>query len=57
MSDEKIKTKKKDKSFWKELGEAALAVTSLVFVLKGNNKTPNSKSLESVECLVNYQFF
>ena len=44
MSDERIKTKKKDKSFWKELGEAALAVTSLVFVLKGNNKTPNSKS-------------
>lgn len=42
MSDEKIKTKKKDKGFWKELGEAALAVTPLVFFLKGNNKTPNS---------------
>lgn len=44
MSDEKIKTKKKEKSLLKELGTAALAVASLVFVLKGNNKTPNSKS-------------
>lgn len=26
MSDEKIKTKKKEKSLWKELGGAALAV-------------------------------
>lgn len=42
MSDEKIKTKKKDKSFWKELGGAALTVASLVFMLKGNNKTPDS---------------
>ncbi len=44
MSDEKIKTKKKEKSLLKELGTAALAVAFLVFRLKGNNKTPNPKN-------------
>lgn len=43
MSDEKIKTKKKDKSVWKALGGAALAVGSVAVlvakeVLGGNNK-------------------
>lgn len=44
MSDEKIKTKKKEKSLWKELGEVVLAAGALFLMLKGNNKTPNSKS-------------
>lgn len=33
MSEDKIETKKKDKSVWKELGGAALAVGGLVAVL------------------------
>ena len=42
MSDEKIKTKKKDKSVWKTLGSAALAVGGVAVMvakaLSGNNK-------------------
>ena len=33
MSEEKIETKKKDKSVWKNLGVAALAVGGAVFTI------------------------
>ncbi len=42
MSDDKIKTKKKEKSTWAALGKAALGVASVVAVvakvMNGNNK-------------------
>lgn len=39
MSEDNIKTKKKDKSFWKSVGGAALAIGGLVAVLTSGKKS------------------
>ena len=46
MSEEKIETKKKDKSVWKNLGVAAVAIGGIAVTLakEGNKKQANNNN-------------
>ena len=44
MSEEKIETKKKDKSVWKNLGVAAAAIGGLAVIVKNKKQANNNNS-------------
>ena len=44
MSEEKIETKKKDKSVWKNLGVAAVAIGGLAVIIKNKKQANNNNS-------------
>ena len=44
MSEEKIETKKKDKSVWKNLGVAAVAIGGLAVAIKNKKQANNNNS-------------